>query len=147
MTAHLSRCRVLQSPDDAVVALRQSLHEARGRKVFVDILNGTWDWKAFFLPLGLNATGIAASAAHPDVCFSKRFLQWRDLPKLNLPGWELDVPPVFQDTVRHPQDVVMVCKQFWTVNRLAQPPLLWIPHSWFDRLEQIPWARRERNPL
>ena len=134
-------------PHDFVITLRQRLHEVRGRKVFVDILDGTWDWIAFFLPLGLNATGIAASAAHPDVCFSKRFLQWRDLPKLSLPGWELDVPPVFQDTARHPQDVVMVCKQFWADNRLSQPPILWTPHSWFDRLRPVPWARRERNPL
>ena len=80
-------------------------------------------------------------------CFSKRFLQLRDLPKLNLPGWELDAPPMFKDVARHPQDVVMVCKQFWASDRLAQPPLLWIPHAWFVRLSQIPGARVDRNTL
>ena len=147
IAANLSRCKVLQSPEDFVITIRQTQKPVRGRKVFVDILHGAWDWKAFFEPLALNATGIAASAAHPPVCFSKRFLQLRDLPKLNLPGWELDVPPMFKDVARHPQDVVMVCKQFWASDRLAQPPLLWIPHAWFVRLSQIPWARVDRNTL
>ena len=66
---------------------------------------------------------------------------------LNLPGWELEVPHVFAKEDRHPQDVVMVCKQFWASDRLAQPPLLWIPHAWFARLKRVPWARNDRNPL
>ena len=70
----------------------KTLLPVRGRKVFADILPGTWDWKGFFEPFGLNASGIAVSVWHPDVCFSKRFLQLRDLPQLNLPGWELENP-------------------------------------------------------
>ena len=115
--------------------------------MFAGILHGTWDWQEFFNDLRFNVSGIAASWWHPDVCFSKRFLQLRDLPKLNLPGWELEVPPLFKDTERHPQDVVMVCKQFWASDQLAQPPLLWCPHSWYARLRQVPWSRKERNAM
>ena len=117
---------MLQSPDDFVVIIRQGLKPIRGRHVFADILHGTWDWQQFFEDLGFNASGIAASYHHPIVCFSKRFLQYRDLPKLHLPGWELEVPDLYKDTIRHPRDVVMVCKQFWASDRLAQPPLLWL---------------------
>ena len=95
----------------------------------------------------INVSGIAASYHHPIVCFSKRFLQLRDLPKLNLPGWELEVPDLFKDTDRHPQDVVMVCKQFWASDQLAQPPLLWCPHSLYAGLKQVPWARKDRNVM
>ena len=143
----LAQCRVLQSPDDFVVTIRQSLKPIRGRPVFADILPGTWDWVRFFEDLRLNVTGIAASHAHPRVCFSKRFLQLRDLPKLNLPGWELEVPALFKDTDRHPRDVVMVCKQFWASDQLAQPPQLWCPHSWYAQLRQVPWARKDRNVI
>ena len=115
--------------------------------MFADILHGTWDWQQFFDDLRFNVTGIAASHAHPHVCFSKRFLQLRDLPKLNLPGWELEVPALFKDTARHPQDVVMVCKQFWASDQLAQPPLLWCPHGLYARLRQVPWARKDRNVM
>ena len=138
---------VLQSPDDFVATIRQGLKPIRGRPVFADILHGTWDWQQFFDGLRFNVSGIAASYHHPIVCFSKRFLQLRDLPKLNLPGWELEVPDLFKDTVRHPQDVVMVCKQFWASDKLAQPPLLWCPHSWYARLRQVPWARKDRNVM
>ena len=103
--------------------------------------------KGLFEPLGLNVSGIAASASHPDVCFSKRFLQLRDLPQLNLPGWELEIPTVFQGHVKHPQDVVMVCKQFWSDVRLAQPPMLWIPYSRFAQLGRFPTAPQDRNTL
>ena len=140
-------CKVLQTPDDFVNTIRQKLMPIRGRPVFADILPGTWDWEQFFEDLGLNVTGIAASHAHPRVCFSKRFLQLRDLPKLNLPGWELEVPPLFKDIPRHSQDVVMVCKQFWASDRLAQPPLLWCPHSRYARPKQVPWARKDRNVM
>ena len=66
---------MLQSPDNFVVTIRQSLKPIRGRPVFADILLGAWDWVRFFEDLKLNVTGIAASHAHPRVCFSKRFLQ------------------------------------------------------------------------
>ena len=115
--------------------------------MFADILHGTWDWQQFFDRLRFNVSGIAASYHHPSVCFSKRFLQLRDLPKLKLPGWELEIPALFKDTTRHPRDVVMVCKQFWASDQLAQPPLLWCPHSWYAQLRQVPWARRDRNRL
>ena len=88
----LARCRVLQSPDDIVVKIRQTLKPIKGRPVLADILHGTWDWVRFFEGLKVNVTGIAASQAHPRVCFSKRFLQFRDLPKLELLGWELEIP-------------------------------------------------------
>ena len=103
--------------------------------------------RGFFEPLGLNVSGIAASSWHPDVCFSKRFLQLRDLPQLTLPGWALAIPTVFQGHATHPQDVVMVCKQFWSDDRLAQPPLLWIPHSRFALLGRFPTAPQDRNIL
>ena len=113
---------MLQSPDDSVATIRRTLKPIRGRPVFADILHGTWD-------------------------FSKRFLQFRDLPKLHLPGWELEVPALFKDTARHPRDVVMVCKQFWASDQLAHPPLLWCPHSWYAQLRQVPWARKDRNVI
>ena len=87
ISARLAQCKVLQSPEDFVVTIRNTLRPIRGRAVFADILHGTWDWVRFFEDLGLNVSGIAASHAHPNVCFSKRFLQFRDLPKLNHPGW------------------------------------------------------------
>ena len=97
---------VLQSPDDFVATIRQGLKPSRGRPVFADILHGTWDWQQFFDDLRFNVSDIAATYHHPIVCFSKRFLQLRDLPKLNLPGWDLEVPALFKDTARHPRDVV-----------------------------------------
>ena len=81
------------------------LSPINGRRVFAEYLQGTWDWKAFFDPFELSMSGIAASHWKPDVCFSKRFLQYRDLPNVNLPGWELEVPKVFENLPRHPQDV------------------------------------------
>ena len=69
----------------------------------VDILHGAWDFNGFFDDLDLKAKGMGASAAHPEVYFSKRFLQLRDLPELKLVGWGLDVPSVYKDTERHPQ--------------------------------------------
>ena len=93
---------MLQSPEDFVVTIRQTLRPIRGRAVFADILHGTWNWVGLFEDLGINVSGIAASHAHPNVCFSKRFLQLRDLPMLNLPGWELEVPALFKDTARQP---------------------------------------------
>ena len=147
ITAKLAQCKVLQTPDDFVATIRKGLNPIRGRPVFAGILHGTWDWQEFFNDLRFNVSGIAASWWHPDVCFSKRFLQLRDLPKLKLPGWELEVPHLFKDTERHPRDVVMVCKQFWASDQLAQPPLLWCPHSWYARLRQVPWSRRSRNAM
>ena len=41
----------------------------------------------------------------------------------------------------------MVCKQFWSDDRLAQPPLLWIPHSRFAQLGRFPTAPQDRNTL
>ena len=41
----------------------------------------------------------------------------------------------------------MVCKQFWSDDRLAQPPLLWIPHSRFALLGRFPTAPQDRNTL
>ena len=41
----------------------------------------------------------------------------------------------------------MVCKQFWPDDRLAQPPLLWIPHSRFALLGMCPTAPQDRNTL
>ena len=93
IAAKLAQCKVLQSPDDFVWIIRRGLNPIRGRPVFADILHGTWDWQQFFEDLGFNASHIAASYHHPNVCFSKRFLQFRELPKLNLLGWELEVPP------------------------------------------------------
>ena len=146
ISARLAQCTVLQSPQDFVVTIRNTLRPIRGRTVFVDILHGVWDWVRFFEDLGLNVSGIAASRAHPT-CFSKRFLQLQDLPKLNLPGWELEFPALFKDTARHPQDVIMVCKQFWVSDQLAKPPLLWCPHGLYARLRQVPWARKDRNVM
>ena len=116
----LAQCVVLQTPDVFVVTIRQGIKPIRGRPVFADFLHGTWDGVGFFEDLRLNVSGIAASHAHPNVCFSKRFLQLRDLPKLNLPGWELEVPDLYKDTDRHPRDVVMVCKPLWASDGLAQ---------------------------
>ena len=41
----------------------------------------------------------------------------------------------------------MVCKQFWSDDRLAQSPLLWIPHSRFTPLGRFPTAPQDRNTL
>ena len=147
IASHLAMCKVLQTPGDFVNNIRKSLVPIGGRKVFAEILKATWDWKAFFDPLEISAGGIAATHATPDVCFSKRFLQRRDLPKLNLNGWDLEIPEMYQHLEQSPQDVVMICKQFWSSDRLAQQPLLWIPHSYFDRLDQHPKTMTPRNAL
>ena len=49
----------------------------------------------------------------------------------------------------------MLCKQEWAGDRLAQPPLLWIPHVYFDKLKKsnesmkvaLPGTMVQRNPL
>ena len=75
ISAKLAEKIVLQSPDDFVITIRQTLKPIRGRPVFADILHGTWDWVGVFEDLRLNVSGNAASHAHPNVCFSQRFLQ------------------------------------------------------------------------
>ena len=42
----------------------------------------------------------------------------------------------------------MVCQQFfWALDQLGQSPLLWCPHSWYDRLRQVPWARKDWDAM
>ena len=98
-------------------------------------------------PLWLKVSGIAASVLHTSVRFSKRFLQCRDLPQLNLPGGELDTPTVSQGHVTRPHDVSMPCKQLCPDARLAQPPLRWIPQSRAALLGRCPTTPQDRSRL
>ena len=147
IAAHLAECKVLQEPMDVVRNIRQKTNPIRGRKVGADILSETWNWEEFFAPLQVKMSGIAASPAHPDVCFSKRVLALADLPELRLPDWELEVPEMFRHLERDPRDIVMLCKQEWTSPTLAQPPLLWIPHALFGKLDVVPRIPNMRRPL
>ena len=67
MTARFAQCKVLHSPEDFVITIHWGLNLIRGRPVFAGIVHGTWKCVQFLEYVKLNASGIAASHAHPNV--------------------------------------------------------------------------------
>ena len=124
VAAVLAREQILQTPDDFMAVIQQHVHAQGGRQLHVKKVEASWDWQELFEPLGVTYTGIAASHTGPDVGHSKRFIARRDLPVLHLQGWDLQVPAVLKDYPEHPDDVIMLAKEFWSSESLAHPPML-----------------------
>ncbi len=129
VAAVLARERCLQTPEDFMAVIQQHVHPHGGRVLKVNKVESSWDWQEFFEPLLLSYSGIAASHTIPDVCHSKRFVTRRELPTLNLGSWNLQVPPVLACYSEHPDDVVLLTKEFWSSEDLAHPPLLVWPQG------------------
>ena len=50
------------------------------------------------------------------------------------PLWQLQPPDMFDKEPVSDEDIVMLCKQFWSSSTLAQPPLVFLPASVFAKL-------------
>ena len=72
--------------------IQDKVQPCRNRVVIAEKLDATWNWQAFFDPMGLQITGIAATPSAPHVCNSKRFVARQNLPTMHLPGWNIEVP-------------------------------------------------------
>ena len=125
----------------------KEIHPTRNRKLVVVYLTSFYNWIEFFTPLEIDVHGIAATQFTPDVCHSKRMLARRDLPQLDLPGWELQTPQVFENCAPSPWDVILCCKQWWSSTCLAQPPMLFLPKEYLDRLGTSPTEVRPNEKL
>eukprot|EP00959_Pyramimonas_sp_CCMP1952_P385937 8088389-Pyramimonas_sp.AAC.1 len=92
ITTILQRSTTLETPVAFVKKIRDHFEAARGRELIVQEYSGAWDWQSFFTPLGINISGVAATHWTPDVCHCKRLVSRRDLPQMDLPGWESSTP-------------------------------------------------------
>jgi len=144
---HLATATVLEDPQEFRQCILDNMKPSRGRKLIVQVCDGIWDWKQFFEPLGYSMSGIAASKYNTEVCHSKRFLRREDLKIMDLPGWEVETPEVFKDVPQSPKDTIMLCKHFWSDDRLSQPPVVVFPHKYLERLPPCPTRSAARNPV
>ena len=143
----LSNEPLLEDPEAFKQSLLAGVVPCRGRELFVEVLDGIWDWQKFFEPLEISYSGIAASQHHLDVCHSKRFLSRRDVGLMKLPGWELITPSVFEKCEVDGSDVVMCTKQWWSDNVLSQPPIVVLPAEVAKKLSHGPDTIKCRNKL
>ena len=121
-----------------------------GRALHVQCLNAVWDWGAFLHGLDIgNYSSLVSTHLHLDVetCHSKRFVQRRDLPLMNSPGWDIQIPNHFQTLVESPEDIIMCVKHFWSSSCLAQPPLLVLPTVLMQHVGPGPTWVVPRNDL
>ena len=123
------------------------MQPTHGKQLVVIELDAVWDWQIYFESLGTQVHGIAASHVNPDVNHSKRFVLRRDLCQMELPNWELNVPDCFKTQPVCPDDVVVMCKQFWCSTSLSQPPMVFLPHHQYKSLEKAPNEVLPRNTL
>ena len=86
----LSQTKLLSTPGEFKKVIENQLQTCRNRVLIVEQVEATYNWQAFFDPLGLVIKGIAATASTPSVCHSKRFVARRDLPSMHLPGWNIE---------------------------------------------------------
>jgi hypothetical protein len=130
VAALLKRQGVLQTPEDFMTVIQQYIHPGGNRQLVVGKIEASWNWQKWWEPLGLTLKDIAATHNAPDMGHSKRFVARKDLPLLGLkllPEWVEVVPAVNQGQVQSPMDVLMLSKEFWSSDALANPPVLIFP--------------------
>ena len=147
-TATMGDKKLIEEPHGFCEVLEKDMQPVRGRVVRARYLEATWDWQSFFRPLEVSYTGIAASHTKPDVCHSKRFVARSEIATVaEWSGLQIETPAPFVCYEPDNRDVIMLCKQFWSSDQLAQNPIVALPYKLFETLERGPTKRLPRNTL
>ena len=115
----------------------------------VELNPGAWNWKKFLEPLNINISGLASTGMKPDVCHTWRFVRRQDMHQ-HVPREVADmlvVPHDFASEQAHPNDCVLLLKQWMCSHELSQPPVLLLPHSRLANLTPDTLVPLERNAL
>ena len=131
----LCRAKELECPEDFKERVEACLPDYQ-----VEILNASWDFKAWLAPLTIKVTGLnqtqKATEKRLEACHCFKLVRRETLPpELS----QLVATPGFLQTVApHGQDVIL-CKLYVASPTLSQPPLLFLP---WQELAKVP----ERPP-
>ena len=79
VTSKLRRARTLQTIGDFVAYLNTFLAHPSGLQSTAEELKGTWDFKTFFLHLGINVAGLVSTHHQPHATHSWRLVHRKDL--------------------------------------------------------------------
>ena len=123
----LSRAPVLETPSDFAKWIRENVKPLKGLDLHVEVLDGTFDFQAWFAVLGIKIGGLASTHWEPDTNhvwnFSQRSLVGNcvaDDIECHHSGWASDVPQL-------DADAVLLLRQFLHSQDFSQAPLLVLP--------------------
>ena len=78
----LSSAPVLETPEAYATFIRDDVQPVRNRRLHVEILESTFDWKQFLAMAHLKVAGLAATHRQPHTCHVWRLVARKHITKL-----------------------------------------------------------------
>ena len=121
-TSALARSDVLQDPDDFCNRLLEEVRPQANMEFVAERLPAVSDWKSFFETLNIKMMGHTATDEQ-DAKHVWKFIRRSACTQVTV-----------EDTggIAHPNDIILLTKDFMRSDELAQPPMVFARH---DRLE------------
>ena len=129
MSSIISRNKILQSPEEFMAVVRDHMHGVRNRKLCLRRIHSTWDFQKFMLPMNTGLVGLNPTMNMPWVAHCFRFVRRQDLELYQHnnanQSWAID-----NDVSEpHPNDVILLVKQWVHSSALSQNPKMFFQHS------------------
>ena len=122
----LNRAPVLEDPEEFAEWIRAHVKPVAGRMLHVEVLQSTLDFQRWFLSVGVQISGLAATHLEPDTCHHWRFAQRHKLSdegpaiEIHHDGWK--------GLEKHRADTILLVKEALHSREFAQAPVLVQPH-------------------
>ena len=130
----LNRAPILETEDEFKDWLLNNVQPARGRKLHVELLTSTMNFKKWQVPLNMSVGGLAAHKGDPNTCHSWKLVQRHLLGSIDqdlvIENQHVD----WEGMEPHPRDVILLLKESISSSRLSQRPLLVLPAVLTDQL-------------
>ena len=135
----LCRAKELECPEDFKERVEACLPDYQ-----VEILNASWDFKAWLAPLTIKVTGLnqtqKATEKRLEACHCFKLVRRETLPPEL--SQLVETPGFLQTVAPHGQDVILCTKLYVASPTLSQPPLLFLP---WQELAKVPEARKRNS--
>ena len=143
----LNRAPVLENMEEFRDWTLTHLKPARGRKLVVEILDGSMNFQEWQIPLNLNIAGLAAHKYAMDTNHSWKLVQRKALGTVD-PDLVIESQhPDWVDLEQHPNDVILMCKESISSSTLSQRPLLVLPYVVANKISADALQPAQRIPF
>ena len=141
----ISRAPVLEEPEDFQKWMLAEIQPARGRRLHVEILHGTWNFQKWFLEsLNINVSGLASTHAEPEANHVWRYVSRSLLKESGLTNESVQCTvDAWKELPPHPQDAILMVKQYMHDQKFSQMPILALPAAVAEQLDP---AKLEISP-
>ena len=144
-TTALMNARELGRPGDFVNVLRERVVPRKNRRLVVERLRSSLDWKQFFSVLPTNMSGHVQTknmkANQVEACHV-----WRFICRENF-ACEKSISTAWPDVPPHGRDVILLVKHTIDADRYSQDPVVFATHQHMSQLGPGPASDAPRGKL